>query len=188
MSVMTKYIRLYIMNVDSKRTKPLTFRIETKVLEKIREEGGNNQISVSNFINKILKRYIEWDSFEPKVGMIPIPKLLVEKLFEKRSKQEIIDLAINVGKNELEDILLFMNKKMDWILFLNWFEMRLQDSSIEIVHTIKENKHTFIMKHGMGYNWSLYHKTIFELISKENSKNPIEIKYNSRILSIEFCE
>jgi len=176
------------MNVDSKRTKPLTFRIETKVLEKIREEGGNNQISVSNFINKILKRYIEWDSFEPKVGMIPIPKLLVEKLFEKRSKQEIIDLAINVGKNELEDILLFMNKKMDWILFLNWFEMRLQDSSIEIVHTTKENKHTFIMKHGMGYNWSLYHKTIFELISKENSKNPIEIKYNSRILSIEFCE
>jgi hypothetical protein len=188
MSVMTKYIRLYIMNVDSKRTKPLTFRIETKVLEKIREEGGNNQISVSNFINKILKRYVEWDSFEPKVGMIPIPKLLVEKLFEKRSKQEIIDLAINVGKNELEDILLFMNKKMDWILFLNWFEMRLQDSSIEIVHTTKENKHTFIMKHGMGYNWSLYHKTIFELISKENSKNPIEIKYNSRILSIEFCE
>jgi diketogulonate reductase-like aldo/keto reductase len=107
------------MNVDSKRTKPLTFRIETKILEKIREEGGNNQISVSNFINKILKRYVEWDSYEPKV---------------------------------------------------------------------EENKHTFIMKHGMGENWSLYHKTIFELISNENSKNPVEIKYNSRIISIEFCE
>src|SRR5215217_1021745 len=92
------------MNLDSKRTKPLTFRIETKVLEKIREEGGNNQISVSNFINKILKRYVEWDSYEPKVGMIPIPKILVEKLFEKRSKQEIIDLAINVQKNELDFI------------------------------------------------------------------------------------
>jgi uncharacterized membrane protein YhfC len=120
--------------------------------------------------------------------MIPIPKLLVEKLFEKRSKQEIIDLAINVGKNELEDILLFMNKKINWILFLDWFEMRLQDSSIKIVHTVEENKHTFIMKHGMGINWSLYHKTIFELISNENSKNPIEIKYNSRIISIEFYE
>ncbi|MGZ5489562.1 MAG: hypothetical protein ACXW2E_04475, partial [Nitrososphaeraceae archaeon] len=62
------------MNVDSKRTKPLTFRIETKILEKIREEGGNNQISVNNFINKILKRYVEWDSYEPKVGMIPMAK------------------------------------------------------------------------------------------------------------------
>jgi hypothetical protein len=176
------------MSIDSKRTKPMTFRIENKILEKIREEGEKDRISVSNLINKILKRYIEWDLYAPKVGMIPIPRLLVEKLFEKRSKQEIIDLAINVGKNELEDILLFMNKKIDWIMFLNWFEMRLQDSSIEIVHTVEENKHTFIMKHGMGYNWSLYHKTIFELISNENSKNPIEIKYNSRILSIEFCE
>ena len=44
------------------------------------------------------------------------------------------------------------------------------------------------MKHGMGENWSLYHKTIFELISKENSKNPVQIKYNSRIISIEFYE
>ena len=176
------------MNVDSKKTKPLTFRIETKILEKIRKEGGNNQISVSNFINKILKRYVEWDSYESKVGMIPIPKLLVEKLFEKRSTQEIIDLATNVGKNELEDILLFMNKKIDWILFLNWFELRLQNSAIEIVHTVEANKHTFIMKHGMGENWSLYHKTIFELISKENSKNPVHINYNSRIISIEFYE
>jgi hypothetical protein len=120
--------------------------------------------------------------------MIPIPRLLVEKLFEKRSKQEIIELATNVGKNELEDILLFMNKKKDWILFLNWFKIRLQNSSIEVTYTIEKNKHTFIMKHGMGENWSFYHKEIFELISKESYKNPVDIKYNSRIISIEFYE
>jgi hypothetical protein len=81
-----------------------------------------------------------------------------------------------------------MNKKIDWILFLNWFKIRMQNSSIEITHTIEKNKHTFIMKHGMGENWSLYHKTIFELLSKENYKNPVDIKYNSRIISIEFYE
>jgi hypothetical protein len=81
-----------------------------------------------------------------------------------------------------------MNKKIDWILFLNWFKIRMQNSSIEIMYTIEKNKHTFIMKHGMGENWSLYHKTIFELLSKENYKNPVDIKYNSRIISIEFYE
>ncbi|HEX5185358.1 MAG TPA: hypothetical protein VFV86_00585 [Nitrososphaeraceae archaeon] len=176
------------MNYDSKKTKPMTFRIEDKILEKIRKEGEIDQISVSNLINKILKRYVEWDSYAPKVGMIPIPRLLVEKLFEKRTKQEIIELATNIGKNELEDILLFMYKKKDWILFLNWFKTRLQNSSIEIMHTIEKNKHTFIMKHGMGENWSLYHKTIFELISKEIYQNPVDIKYNSRTISIEFYE
>jgi hypothetical protein len=176
------------MNIDSRKTKPMTFRIEDKILEKIRKEGEKDQISVSNLINKILKRYIEWDSYAPKVGMIPIPRLLVEKLFEKRTEQEIIELATTIGKNELEDILLFMNKKKDWILFLNWFKTRLQNSSIEIMYTIEKNKHTFIMKHGMGENWSLYHKTIFELVSKEIYQNPVDIKYNSRTISIEFYE
>ncbi|MGZ5470662.1 MAG: hypothetical protein ACXWE0_03225, partial [Nitrososphaeraceae archaeon] len=126
-----------------------------------------------------------WDSYEPKVGMIPIPKLLVEKLFEKRSTQEIIDIATNVG-NELEDILLFMNKKINWILFLNWFEMRLQNSSIEIVHTVKENKHTFIMKHGMGENWSLYHKKILERIFNEIFNKPVKIAISDFMLTIQF--
>ena len=173
---------------DKRKTSTFTLRIDENIIKSLQNESQLQDISLNTLINKILKRYVEWDSYEPKVGMIPIPKLLVEKLFEKRSKQEIIDLAINVGKNELEDILLFMNKKIDWILFLNWFELRLQNSAIEIVHTIEANKHTFIMKHGMGENWSLYHKTIFELISKENSKNPVQIKYNSRIISIEFYE
>src|SRR5215207_754505 len=173
---------------DKRKTSTFTLRIDENIIKSLQNESRLQYISLNTLINKILKRYVEWDSYEPKVGMIPIPKLLVEKLFEKRSKQEIIDLAINVGKNELEDILLFMNKKINWILFLDWFEMGLQDSAIKIVHTVEENKHTFIMKHGMGINWSLYHKTIFELISNENSKNPVEIKYNSRIISIEFCE
>ena len=173
---------------DKRKTSTFTLRIDEDIIKSLQNESQLQDISLNTLINKILKRYVEWDSYEPKVGMIPIPKLLVEKLFEKRSTQEIIDLAMKVGKNELEDILLFMNKKIDWILFLNWFELRLQNSAIEIVHTVEANKHTFIMKHGMGENWSLYHKTIFELISKENSKNPVQIKYNSRIISIEFYE
>ena len=173
---------------DKRKTSTFTLRIDEGIAKSLQNDSQLQDISLNTLINKILKRYVEWDSYEPKVGMIPIPKLLVEKLFEKRSTQEIIDLATNVGKNELEDILLFMNKKIDWILFLNWFELRLQNSAIEIVHTVEANKHTFIMKHGMGENWSLYHKTIFELISKENSKNPVQIKYNSRIISIEFYE
>jgi hypothetical protein len=42
------------------------------------------------------------------------------------------------------------------------------------------------MKHEMGENWSLYHKTIFELISKENDDKSLEIKYNNNMISIEF--
>jgi hypothetical protein len=152
----------------------------------MRKEADNDKISLNNSINKILKRYIEWDLYEPKVGMIPVPKLFLEKLFEKCNKDEIITLASNVGKDVIQDMYLFMNKKFDWLSFLRWFEVRMKNSPIKIDHTILNNKHMFIMKHEMGENWSLYHKTIFELISKENDDKSLEIKYNNNMISIEF--
>lgn len=63
-----------------KKAKPITFRIEYKILETIRKEGEREQLTTSNLINKILKRYVQWDVYEPKVGMMPIPKVLLEKL------------------------------------------------------------------------------------------------------------
>jgi hypothetical protein len=62
------------------KAKPITFRIENKILETIRKEGEREQLTTSNLINKILKRYVEWDVYELKVGMMPVPKVLLEKL------------------------------------------------------------------------------------------------------------
>ena len=148
------------MNVDSKRTKPLTFRIETKVLEKIREEGGNNQISVSNFINKILKRYVEWDSYEPKVGMIPMAKPVITSLFNMMSEDEILDLVSNFGKNVVQDIAYFMKMKSDPDSFLTWFEVRMRRSFVEFNHLQENDLHKYVLKHDFVYNWSLYHNKI----------------------------
>ena len=132
------------MNVDSKRTKPLTFRIETKILEKIREEGGNNQISVSNFINKILKRYVEWDSYEPKVGMIPMAKPVITTLFNMMSEEEVSDLVLNFGKNVVQDIAYFMKMKSDPNSFLTWFEIRMRRSFVEFNHLQEDDNNIYM--------------------------------------------
>lgn len=174
------------MNVDYKRTKPLTFRIETKTLEKIREEGGNNQISVSNFINKILKRYVEWDSYEPKVGMIPMAKPVITTLFNMMSEEEILDLVLNFGKNVVQDIAYFMKMKSDPDSFLTWFEIRMRRSFVEFNHLQENDRHIYVLKHDLGYNWSLYHKKILEKIFNEIFNKSIIIAITDIMLTIEF--
>ena len=174
------------MNVDSKRTKPLTFRIETKILEKIREEGGNNQISVSNFINKILKRYVEWDAYEPKVGMIPMTKPVITTLFNMMSEEEILDLVLNFGKNVVQDIAYFMKMKSDPDSFLTWFEIRMRRSFVEFNHLQENDRHIYVLKHDLGYNWSLYHKKILEKIFNEIFNKSIIIAITDIMLTIEF--
>lgn len=173
--------------LNAKTLQPITFRVDNELLEIIRKEADNEKISLNNVINRILQRNIEWYLYEPKVGLMPTPKLFLEKLFEKRSKDEIIKLASEIGKDAILDMYLFMNKKFNWLLFLRWFEIRMKNSPIKIDHTITSNsRHMFVMKHHMGENWSLYHKTIFELISKENNVEILEIKYNNNMISIEY--
>lgn len=174
------------MSIDSKRTKPMTFRIENKILEKIREEGEKDRISVSNLINKILKRYIEWDLYAPKVGMIPMAKPVVASLFNMMNEEEILDLVSNFGKNVVQDIAYFMKMKTDPDTFLTWFEIRMRRSFVEFNHLQENDRHIYVLKHDLGYNWSLYHKKILEKIFNEIFNKPIHITISDFMLTIQF--
>ena len=46
--------------------------------------------------------------FMPDAGSIPVAKPVVVQMFQKMNKDEIEDMAIKVGKNAIEDMVLFM--------------------------------------------------------------------------------
>jgi hypothetical protein len=149
----------------TKKTSTMTFRIDENIVTKLRDEADNREISLNTLVNQILKRFVEWDLFEPKLGLIPMAKPLVVELFENMSEDEIVDIARRVGKNTVRDTALFMKHKMDLESFLNWFETRMKASFVEVSHRIAEDgKHSYILKHDLGRNWSIYHRIILELI------------------------
>jgi hypothetical protein len=84
--------------------------------------------------------------------------------FKKRNKQEITEIATSVGKNATNDAALFMKNKMDLDSFLSWLDVRMKNSSVEMSHSIGGSTHTYILKHDLGENYSLFQKTVLELI------------------------
>jgi hypothetical protein len=99
--------------------------------------------------------------------MIPLAKPIIIEFFQKTSHEEIVEMAKRIGKNVVKEITLFMKGRIDANTFLTWFENRMKTSSIEITHhrlKNNDNKHSYIIKHELGENWSLYHKTMLELI------------------------
>ena len=74
---------------------------------------------------------MEWHIFEPKIGMVPLSKPVIEELFTKMSKEQIVDIATRVGRNEMQNAAMFMKGgKMDLGSFLSWFENRMKNSSV----------------------------------------------------------
>ncbi|MGE5660892.1 MAG: hypothetical protein ACM3X1_01455 [Ignavibacteriales bacterium] len=128
----------------------MTFRINENVLEKMKENTEDRDISLNTLANQIFKRYIEWESYQPKLGMIPIARPVLIQLFENIDEEKIVDIATNVGRDVVKDIALFMKHRIDIDSFLEWFETRMKTASVEISHQEMDGNrkvHSYIIKH-----------------------------------------
>ncbi len=173
---------------EIKKTSTMTFRIDDNVLKILRNESERQQVTLNNFINQLLKHFVEWDMYEPKVGMIPIAKPIVIELFDKMSKEEISDMAFRIGKNVVHDIALFMKNRMDLDSFLSWFETRMNSSLTETNHSVENGFHVYVLKHELGENWSLYHKIVLELMFNEVFEKPVDIDITNTTIRFRFSE
>lgn len=169
-----------------KKSDTISFRVDNVVLEKLRKESEKQGLSLNVLVNQILKRYTEWDIYESKVGMIPVARPILDSLFKKLSKEEAVELAKKVGSEIVKDIATFMKGSMNLESFMSWFETRMQMSGFELNHDIKNDKHTYIIKHDLGDNWSLYHKTVLEIIFRNVLEKSVSIETNPRMITFSF--
>ncbi|MCV0411245.1 hypothetical protein [Nitrosopumilus sp.] len=171
---------------QKKKTETMSFRLDSQILDKLRTESESQGVSLNILANKIFSRYVDWGMFEPKVGMVPIAKPIVTALFQKLSEQETVDLAKQIGKSIVSDIATFMKGSLDLDSFVSWFITRMKISDFELNHTIKNSTHSYIIKHDLGYNWSLYHKTVLELIFNDAFEKRIDFKIKDRMTELTF--
>ena len=81
---------------QSKKTRSVTFRLDSSVLDELQREADQREVSLNVLVNQALKRYADWDRYESRIGMMPVPKVMLSSL---------IDKAITVAKNSgIKDI------------------------------------------------------------------------------------
>ena len=160
---------------QKKATTTITFRINSDVMRKINANAEQEDISLNTLINRILKRYSEWDMYEGKAGMIPVNRRVIKTLFEGLSKEEVVKMSREVAKNEVYNIALFMKgkSKLDVDSFISWFLSRMKNCT-EITENKENYNKTYILKHDLGENWSLYHKTVLDSIFMDYLQTPIQ--------------
>lgn len=174
---------------NTKKTSTITFRLDENTIKRLRNESGNRQVSTNTLVNQALKQFLDWGMYESTVGFVMINKQVFIHVFGKLSQKEIIRVATRVGKDEVKNMALFMRGKMDIQSFLSWFELRMINSSVQVSHIHEdENFHRYVMKHELGKNWSVYHKTILELIFEEVFNRKIDVQIDKIMISFEFSE
>lgn len=172
----------------AKRTSVITFRLDEEVTMKLRKESKSKEVSTNTLVNQALKQFLDWHVFQPHIGLVSINKHVLVKIFENLNEKEIIEMASTIGKEDVCTISLFMKGKINVNSFMSWFEMLMLNSSIKVSHSFDGYTHTYVMKHDLGKNWSLYHKIILGLVFEELFGKEINIEHNKSLFRFQFTE
>jgi hypothetical protein len=82
---------------QSKKTRSVSFRLDSSVLDELQRESDQREVSLNVLVNQTLKRYADWDRYESRIGMMPVPKVMLSSLIDKS-----ISVAKNSGIKDIE--------------------------------------------------------------------------------------
>jgi hypothetical protein len=176
---------------SSKKTRSVTFRLDSSVIDELQGEADNKEISLNVLVNQILKRYSEWDRYENKIGMMPVPKVILSSLIDsamnvakssgikdiERYRDDIIKHTAQIAFGLMKDSLLFMKRQYNLWVVLSVLEEYMKVSGIKADHKLEgSRKHVFVIQHELGENWSLFTKELLSLIFENLANVRADIK------------
>ena len=174
------------ININSDKSKKssrsVSFRLDSKVIDEMQREANQNEISLNVLVNQTLKKYTEWGRYENKIGMMPVPKLMLSSLIDRAIeiakkngilndttiepyRDQVIKEAASTAYNLMKDAVLFMRKDYNLWTVLSVLQEYMKVSGINSDHRIEGGrKHVFVIKHELGQNWSLFTKELLAQI------------------------
>ncbi|HET8792920.1 MAG TPA: hypothetical protein VFM31_03925 [Nitrososphaeraceae archaeon] len=149
------------------KTESLTCRIDKTILNKLKNEAQQKEISVNTLINQTLRHHFDWHANAAIAGFIPVRRSLIIKLMEHISEENITNIAEHIIKRETKDILLMLRGEYSIESALDFIETQIKVSGYSYRHEVNYERHHFAIKHEMGMKYSLYLKQLFRFIFEE---------------------
>lgn len=169
-------------------TRSITYRLPAKVVEELETEAMQKGISQNVLIKQILEKYIRWDRFADKIGIIPIPKSILEELGKEMTGADI-NRIINAIVPLIKESVLFMKGAYDLKRAIETLEDYVRASGMKSDHRIEGAVHHFIIQHELGLKWSFFAEQLFKEIFHEflpNKTLKVQTTEKTVIASIEL--
>jgi len=137
------------------KTRSITYRLTEHLVEELETEAMEQNISQNVLVKQILGKYIEWYRFSEKIGMIPVPKALLQTLGDSLDGQDI-DEIINLIFPIIKDNVMFMKGGYDLKRCIETLEDYMKASGMKSDHRVEGALHHFIIQHDLGKKWSVF--------------------------------
>lgn len=144
-----------IHNQKKESTRSITYRLPEKLVNELETEATMKSISQNVLVKQILEKYVQWDRFSNKLGMIPVPKGILESLGAELDGKDI-DEIINLIFPIIKDSVLFIKGGYDLKRCIETLEDYMRASGMNSDHRVEGDTHIFLIQHDLGMKWSVF--------------------------------
>ncbi len=137
------------------KTRSITYRLPAKIVEELETEAVQKNISQNVLVKQILEKYVTWDRFGDKIGMMPIPRDILVSLGSDMDGKDILEI-IKTVLPIIKDTVLFMKGKYDLKRCIETLEDYMKASGMKSDHRTEGEVHHFIIQHNLGMKWSFF--------------------------------
>ncbi len=145
------------------KTRSITYRLPVKIVEELETEAMQKSISQNVLVRQILEKFIQWDRFSDKIGMIPVPKAILEALGDEMEGKDI-DKIIKIIVPIIKKNVMFIKGDYDLKRCIETLEDYMRASGMISDHRLEGNLHHFIIQHDLGMKWSVFTEQLLKEI------------------------
>lgn len=152
--------------IKKEKTRTVTYRVPEKIVQILESESNNKKISQNVLVNQIFEKYVQWDRFSDKIGMIPVPKDILQQLGDGMDAKDI-NMIVDVLKPVIKNNVMFIKGKYDLKRCIETLEDYIRATGMSSDHRIDGSLHHFIIQHELGMTWSLFVEQLLKEIFHE---------------------
>jgi predicted transcriptional regulator len=160
----------------------ITFRLDDFILNKLHREAEQKDISVNALVSHIIKEYMDWHSNSAKAGFVTVRRGLLSNLINRFPEKEISSIAEYIARNETKDFVLLLRNEYSIESALDVIETWIKISGYPYRHEVNYTRHSYVIQHDMGKNWSLYLAELYRFLFEEFGLKRVEFDLNPNSL------
>jgi hypothetical protein len=164
------------------QSESITFRFDSTILNKLHHEAEQKDISVNTLVSHIIRGHIDWHSNAAKAGFVTVRRGLLSSLINRLPEKEISSIAEYIAKNETKDFVLLLRNEYKIESALDVIETWIKISGYPYRHEVNYTRHSYVIQHDIGKNWSLYMSELYRFLFEEFGLRKVEFDLNDNSL------
>jgi hypothetical protein len=154
-----------------------TVRLEDGLDRAIQERAKEANTSVNFLVNRLIRKYIDWDLPGEKFGLGPVAASLVNRLFDEVDDKAAYDLGRSIAHEFYEPYAIYLFGELTFDTSIQLFR-RASDygGRYDFDSNSDKKQHVLIMRHNGGQKLSKFYSGVLQGVYSEILKMEVKIE------------